>query len=53
METAIHGDIIQEYDVAFLDASLYARPSEIDGLHMDEENHGKLADAIYEKLKEL
>ena len=43
----------KEYQVPFLNAALYAEPSEIDGLHMDEANHQKLAAAICEKLKEL
>ena len=41
------------YDCYFMDASLYAEVSKADGVHFDEENHGKLAKAIYEKLVEV
>lgn len=37
----------------FLDASQYAEPSTIDREHLDEVGHEKLADAIYNKLKEI
>lgn len=43
-------DLSVQYDCHFLDASLYAQASSIDCIHMDEENHEKLAKVIYEKL---
>lgn len=43
-------DLSVKYDCHFLDASLYAEASNIDCIHMDEENHEKLAKVIYEKL---
>lgn len=45
--------VCQEYGVDFLDAAQYAQASDIDGLHLDEKNHQKLAKAIYEKLKDM
>lgn len=37
----------------FLDASLYAQASTIDGVHMDTENHQALAEAIYKKINSI
>lgn len=36
----------------FLDASKYAKPSKIDLLHMDKDDHKALAQAMYDVLKE-
>lgn len=41
------------YPVEFLDASRYAKPSAIDGIHMDEENHANLARAVEKKLSSM
>lgn len=41
---------IEPYPVHFFDASLAAEPSEADGLHMDEENHEKLAEAMRKEI---
>jgi len=38
---------------AFLDASQIAQPDPADGIHLSEEGHVKLAQAMYEKVKEL
>lgn len=40
-------------NVYFLDAAKYAAPSDIDGIHMNPENHAKLAAAISDKVKEI
>lgn len=45
--------ICQEYDVSFMNAVDYAEASLIDYIHMDEENHKKLGEAIYNKFCEL
>ena len=37
----------------FLDASEYSVPSETDEEHMDEENHRRLALAVYEKIRDI
>ena len=37
----------------FMDASRYAEPSPIDSIHMDPENHRKLAEAFAEKIREI
>lgn len=41
----------KEMNCHFMDASLYAKASTIDCIHMDEENHKKLAEAIYHKIE--
>jgi lysophospholipase L1-like esterase len=47
----------QEYAIMnglhFLDAAQFAKPSQADGLHMDPEDHLKLAQAMKEKVLEL
>lgn len=42
--------ICEKYEVAFMDAAKYAKASLVDAIHMDEENHEKLAKAIGERL---
>lgn len=42
-----------EYNVEFMNAADYAEASLVDNVHMDEENHGKLAVAIASKLREM
>ena len=49
----LYRPICDAYHVQLLDASLYAEPSRIDHIHMDAENHAKLAAAIYGKVKEM
>lgn len=46
-------EAIAPYPVHFLDAAQYAKASKIDGIHMDEENHLKLAAAVSEKIREI
>lgn len=41
------------YNTYFLDAAKYAKASALDGVHMDSENHKKLAKAFAEKIKEI
>lgn len=43
-------NICKQYHVEFMDGAKYARASLTDAIHMDEENHIKLAHAIYEKI---
>ena len=49
----LYHPICEKHHVQFLDASLYAEPSLTDHIHMDAENHAKLAAAIYGKVKEM
>ena len=42
--------VAKQFDVLFFDASKVAQAGDIDGLHMDEANHGKLAKALYENF---
>ena len=41
-------EVAKKYNLIYLDASKHAKPSLIDGLHMDKDGHEKLAKAIYE-----
>ena len=44
----IYEQIAEKWKISFLAASEYAKPSEIDREHMDEEGHRKLAEAVYQ-----
>lgn len=44
--------VAEQYQALFLDASTIARPSVTDREHLDEEGHQRLAEAIYQKMKE-
>ena len=46
-------NVCQKYQVDFMNAADYAMASLVDNVHMDEENHGKLALAINRKLREM
>lgn len=46
-------EVCSKYGVDFLNAADYAEASLVDNIHMDEENHGKLAKAIDAKLREM
>ncbi|MDO5381981.1 MAG: SGNH/GDSL hydrolase family protein [Eubacteriales bacterium] len=49
----VYKEIAESYKVDFLKGSDYARPSEIDREHLDEEGHKKISEGIYCKLKEI
>lgn len=40
-------------EVSFLDASLYASPSEEDGVHMSADSHQRLGKAVADKIREI
>lgn len=42
--------VAKERGCEFLDAARYAEVGKADGLHLDAENHGKLAKAMYDKV---
>lgn len=46
-------EVCDRYQVDFLDAAEYAEASLLDNIHMDEENHIKLAEGIYAKLMKI
>lgn len=46
-------ELANEKDCYFLDVSKNIFPSEIDGLHLDEENHAKLANQVADKINLL
>ena len=45
--------VAERNGTAFLDLSVCAEPSELDGLHFDRENHKKVAAAMEEKILQL
>ncbi len=45
--------VAEKNQCGFLNAADYAHASDLDGVHMDSENHAKLAAAIADKIKEL
>lgn len=45
--------LAKTYKCGYLNAADVAQPSEEDGIHMHPSEHKKLADAIYDKVKEL
>lgn len=49
----IYQNLSLDYGIHFLDASDYAAASELDCLHMDPENHRRLAEAVKNKIQEI
>ena len=45
--------VAEELQVPWMDAAQFAKPSYLDGCHMDAENHGLLGKAIAAKVKEI
>lgn len=45
--------VAEKHQVEFLDAAQYASASEVDCVHMDAESHGRLAEAVAEKLRQM
>lgn len=43
----------EKYQVDFMNAADYAEASEVDGIHMDEKNHQRLAGAVCERIREV
>lgn len=50
---SIYEEIAKEEACDFMDAALYATPGHLDGLHLEEEGHEKLAFAMAQKIREL
>ena len=49
----VYGNVASMFDCEFMRASDFAAASDVDSVHMDEENHRKLAEALKEKIKEI
>ena len=49
----VYRGIADKENIFYLDASSVATPSDEDQEHMNEEGHAALAEAVYEKIKEL
>lgn len=45
--------VAEKHGCHFMNAADYAKASKLDGVHMDEANHRKLADAIEDKIREI
>ena len=45
--------VADELGCYFMDASEYAEPGDADGLHLTPESHERLAQAFYEKIREI
>ena len=50
---ALFSNVAEKHRADFLDASLYAQPSEADCVHMDAQSHLRLANAIAAKLRQM
>lgn len=48
----VYREIAQKHHIDFLAASDYAKPSDVDREHLDENGHRKIARALLQKLKE-
>jgi len=49
----LYKNIAYEMQTEFMDASLYAAPSPVDGIHMDENSHQRLGEAMAAKIREI
>ena len=49
----LYGQLAKELGVEFLDASIYAEPSDVDGIHMGEASHRRLGEAIAHKILQI
>ncbi len=45
--------VAKDLGVEFMDMSKYIKPSDVDGVHMDESGHVRMAELVYEKVKEI
>ena len=43
--------VAEQLDVEVLDAAQYIKPGKVDGVHLDEKGHARLAELVYEKLR--
>jgi lysophospholipase L1-like esterase len=45
--------VSEEYDTYYLDAGKYASSSDVDGIHLEREDHAKLGRAVADRVKEI
>ena len=45
--------VADQLGVEFIDAAQYIKPGKVDGIHLDEVGHAKLAELVYDKVKEM
>ena len=50
---SVYKKIADKQNVYYLDASLISKPSDEDQEHMNEEGHAALAEAVYDKIREI
>ena len=48
-----YAQFAEEHGLAYLDAAAFAEASPVDGVHMDAENHAKLAAGMLAKVREI
>ena len=46
-------EVAEQWGCAFFDAAEYAMPGDPDGVHLDPTGHQKLAEAFYDKIREM
>jgi len=51
--TALYQEIALNNHIKFLDITATIKPSSIDGVHLNKENHQKLAQLLIQKIKEI
>lgn len=49
--SGLYRRIAEKYQLQFMDASLYAEPSDIDGIHLGADGHRALGEAVAEKIR--
>ena len=49
--SGLYRQIAEEHRLHFLDAALYAEPSDIDGIHLGADGHRRLGEAMAEKIR--
>lgn len=45
--------VAQQLGVEFIDAAQYVKPGKVDGVHLDEAGHAKMAELVYAKVREM
>lgn len=45
--------VAEQLGVEFIDAAQFVKPSDVDGVHLDEKGHAQMAELVYEKVKQM
>lgn len=49
----IYGDIAKRHKIKFIDLSTYVKTSKVDGVHLDQESHQKIANLFCDLIKDI